>query len=241
MADPKPQRIAKVIAAAGFSSRRGAEELIAQGLVTVNGKTITTPATLVTSTDKITVEGRALPQAQKSRLFMYHKPRGCLCTNSDPEGRATVFDQLPRDFPRVLTIGRLDYNTEGLLLLTTDGDLAQKLMRSDLPRTYRVRFNGTLDDAAQEAIREGLTLDGFRYKPAHIEIRRSDASNLWATVTLTEGKNREIRNMFEHFGCEVSRLMRLSYGPFKLGDIPTKGFVEIPPHLVEGFRKDLGV
>lgn len=236
----KGQRIAKVMAAAGVSSRRGAEQLIAQGLVTVNGKTIDTPATLVTPTDKITVDGRTLPQAQKSRLFMFHKPRGCLCTNSDPEGRATVFDILPKDFPRVLTIGRLDYNTEGLLLLTTDGDLAQKLMRSELPRTYRVRFNGKLDDAAQDAIRKGLTIDGFRYKPAQVEVTRSDASNLWATVTLTEGKNREIRNMFEHFGCEVSRLMRLSYGPFKLGEIPTKGFVEVPPHIVDNFRKDLG-
>jgi 23S rRNA pseudouridine2605 synthase len=228
----KGQRIAKVIAAAGLASRRGAEQLIAQGLVTVNGKTIDTPATLVTPTDKITVDGRVLPQAQKSRLFMYHKPRGCLCTNHDPEGRTTVFDLLPRDFPRVLTIGRLDYNTEGLLLLTTDGDLAQKLMRSELPRTYRVRFNGRLDDAAQDAIRKGLTIDGFRYKPAQIEVTKS--------VTLTEGKNREIRNMFEHFSCEVSRLMRLSYGPFKLGEIPTKGFVEVPPHILKEFYSTLG-
>lgn len=237
----KGQRIAKVIAAAGLASRRGAEQLIEQGLVTVNGKTITTPATLVTSADKITVEGRLIPQAQKSRLFMYHKSRGCLCTNHDPEGRATVFDLLPRDFPRVLTIGRLDYNTEGLLLLTTDGDLAQKLMRSELPRTYRVRFNGNLTEEAQDAIRKGLTIDGFRYKPAEIEVRSSDSSNLWATVTLSEGKNREIRNMFEHFGCEVSRLLRLSYGPFKLGEIPVKGFVEVPPHIVDNFRKDLGL
>lgn len=237
----KGQRIAKIIAAAGVSSRRGAEELIAQGLVTVNGQTISTPATLVSPEDKITVNGRPLPQAQKSRLFLYHKPRGCLCTAHDPEGRATVFDLLPRDFPRVVTIGRLDYNTEGLLLLTTDGDLAQKLMRSELPRTYRVRFNGNLDERAQNAIRKGLTIDGFRYKPAEVEVRASDATNLWATVTLSEGKNREIRNMFEHFGCEVSRLLRLSYGPFKLGDIPVKGFVEVPPQTLDNFRKELGL
>lgn len=237
----KGQRIAKVIAAAGLASRRGAEQLIEQGQVTVNGQTITTPATLVSPADKITVQGRPLPQAQKSRLFIYHKPRGCLCTANDPEGRATVFDLLPKTFPRVVTVGRLDYNTEGLLLLTTDGALAQALMRSELPRTYRVRFNGNLDDRAQNAIRKGLTIDGFKYKPAQVEVRKADASNLWATVTLSEGKNREIRNMFEHFGCEVSRLLRLSYGPFQLGDIPTKGFIEVPPQTLDNFRKELGL
>ena len=217
----EPMRVAKAIAHAGVCSRRDAETLIAAGRVAVNGKVLTTPAHLVGPRDKITVDGKPLPEPETTRLWRYHKPRGLVTSHKDPQGRKTVFEALPPGLPRVVSVGRLDINTEGLLLLTTDGALARHL---ELPSTgwlrrYRVRAHGRVTQEALDALRQGVTIDGVRYGPVEARLDREQGSNLWLTISLREGKNREVKRIAEHLGLTVNRLIRVSFGPFALGDL----------------------
>lgn len=220
-------RIAKALARAGLCSRRDAERWILDGRVVVNNKRISSPALDVGPRDRITVDGRPLPQAEPPRLWRFHKPKGLVTTHYDPEGRPTVFDMLPPDLPRVISIGRLDFNTEGLLLLTNDGELARHL---ELPatgwlRSYRVRAWGRVTQRDLDDLRDGLEVDGQRYGPIDAILHDSpeDAStsgqNIWMTIGLREGKNREVRNILGHIGLDVNRLIRVSYGPFQLSDL----------------------
>jgi 23S rRNA pseudouridine2605 synthase len=239
------ERLAKRLAHAGIASRRDAEKLIAEGRVQVNGKTVTTPATNVTMADTITVDGKPLakPASDTPRLFRLHKPEGVLCTSRDDRGRKTVFDLLPPNLPRLVLVGRLDYNSEGLLLLTTDGGLSRTLTlpATGLERTYRVRVQGKPQQKHLDALRAGITVDGVRYRPAQVALDATPTSgtNHWLTITLTEGKNREIRNMLEHFGFQVNRLLRTAYGPFRLGELPRGAVVEVPQHQVKKLLKEL--
>ena len=215
------ERIAKVIARSGLCSRRDAERLIGEGRVKLNGRKLDTPATVVTATDRIEVDGNPLPSRERTRLWLFHKPKGLVTTNRDPEGRPTVFSVLPPDMPRVLAVGRLDINTEGLLLLTNDGGLARVL---ELPSTgwlrrYRVRAHGTVAQPALDALRHGVSIDGMIYGAIEAEIERVQGSNVWILVGLREGKNREVKRVMEHLGLSVTRLIRVSYGPFQLADL----------------------
>ena len=217
----KADRIAKVMARAGLCSRREAERWIADGRVAVNGTVLTTPAMTVTAKDKVTVDGKPLPTRDRTRLWLYNKPRGLVTTNADPQGRPTLFSALPADLPRTISVGRLDINTEGLLLLTNDGGLARIL---ELPSTgwlrrYRVRAHGRVDPQSLEGLSEGVTIDGMIYGAIEAAIDREQGANLWLTIGLREGKNREVRRVLEHLGLTVNRLIRVSYGPFQLGDL----------------------
>ena len=218
---PEGDRIAKAIARAGIASRRDAEAMIEQGRVTLNGKTLTSPAVNVTAQDAITVDGEPLPARERTRLWIYHKPRGLVTTARDPEGRQTVFEALPEDLPRVVAIGRLDINTEGLLLLTNDGGLAKVIAHPDTGwlRRYRVRAHGDTTQAELDKLRRGVTIDGMDYGPVEATLDRASGDNLWLTLGLREGKNREVKRILEHLGLAVNRLIRLSFGPFQLGDI----------------------
>lgn len=221
-APQEPERIAKVMARAGVASRRDSEALIAEGRVSVNGRVIESPALDVGPNDTVLVDGEPLPARERTRLWFYHKPRGLVTTNHDPEGRPTVFDALPEDLPRVLSVGRLDINTEGLLLLTNDGGLARML---ELPETgwlrrYRVRAFGQVNQAQLDTLRGGVTIDGVQYGPVIAQFEREQGSNTWLTVDLREGKNREVKTVLEHLGLQVNRLIRVSFGPFQLGDLP---------------------
>jgi 23S rRNA pseudouridine2605 synthase len=214
-------RIAKAMAHAGLCSRRDAEAWIAAGRVSVNGKVLTTPAHVVSPGDKIVVDGEPLPTPQAARLWRYHKPRGLVTSHKDPQGRRTVFDALPPSLPRVVSVGRLDINTEGVLLLTTDGALARHL---ELPSTgwlrrYRVRAHGRVSEEALHGLRAGVAIDGVKYGPVEARIDREQGSNLWLTLSLREGKNREVKQLAEHLGLTVNRLIRISFGPFALGDL----------------------
>jgi len=215
------ERIAKVMARAGLCSRREAEAWVMNGRVEVNGKVLTTPAVTVTGKDKVLVDGEPLPMRERTRLWLYHKPRGLVTTNKDPEGRPTVFDRLPDDLPRVLTVGRLDINTEGLLLLTNDGGLARVL---ELPATgwlrrYRVRAFGKITQAELDTLNDGVAIDGVLYGAIEATLDKEQGGNVWMTVGLREGKNREVKRVLEHLGMSVNRLIRLSYGPFQLMDL----------------------
>lgn len=229
-------RLAKAMADAGLCSRREAERWIEAGRVQLNGQLQTTPAVTVTADDEILVDGKPIGQKpEQPRLFLYNKPAGIICSAVDPEGRPTVFDKLPKRLPRLVLVGRLDLNSEGLLLLTTDGELAGKLMHpsTELERTYKVRFRGDLSQRHIEELGKGITIEGTHYRPAVVNMLETKASakggaNHWAEVTLTEGKNREIRKLFNHYGLQVNRLMRIQYGPFKLGNIATNGLYEVP-------------
>lgn len=214
----------------GLCSRRDAERWIEAGRVSVNGTLVTTPAFTVTDADEIAVDGQLIAEKPEPRIWLYHKPVGVVTTHKDPDGRLTVFDSLPKNMPRVISVGRLDLNSEGLLLLTNDGELARQL---ELPssghtRTYRVRVRGAIDDKMLYAIRKGVTVEGVHYAPAEVTIEGGKGANQWMVMTLTEGKNREIRRIFEHFGCQVSRLVRLSYGPYMLGDLERGQVKEVP-------------
>lgn len=239
-ADSQPtERIAKRIARAGLCSRREAERWIEQGRVSVDGTVLTTPAFTVTDDNHVVVDGKPLPAKQETRLWRYHKPPGLVTTNRDELGRDTIFDHLPKNLPRVLTVGRLDLNSEGLLLLTNDGDLARKL---ELPATgwtrrYRVRVYGRVDQAKLEPLKRGVTIDGVGYDAIIASVDKQQGSNAWLTVSLREGKNREIRRVMEHLGWPVSRLIRLAYGPFQLGNLKA-GAVEPVPHKV--LREQMG-
>ncbi|WP_095590406.1 pseudouridine synthase [Actibacterium ureilyticum] len=218
---PKGDRIAKVLARAGIASRREAERMIEAGRVTVNGRKIDSPALNVTPADKITVDGKPLAEPEPPRLWLYHKPTGLVTTARDEKGRETVFDALPEGMPRVMSVGRLDLNSEGLLLLTNDGEIKRRL---ELPSTgwlrrYRVRVKGAPEDATLEPLRQGLTVDGEAFQPMEVTLDRQQGANAWLTVALREGRNREIRRAMEAVGLTVNRLIRVSYGPFQLGNL----------------------
>jgi 23S rRNA pseudouridine2605 synthase len=230
----KGERIAKRLSRAGLCSRREAERWIEAGRVTIDGKKISTPATLVTDRSVIIVDGKQIREPEQPKLWRYHKPRGVLSTNSDPEDRPTVFDHLPKDLPRVMLVGRLDLNSEGLLLLTNDGELARQL---ELPSTgwerrYRVRAYGSLDESRLESLADGITVDGVQYGEiqAHLDKRRGD--NSWISVSLQEGKNREIRKVMEHLGLRVNRLIRIAYGPFQLGELHRDTIREVSARII---------
>jgi len=213
------ERIAKVIARAGLASRREAEAWIAAGRVSVNGAVITSPALNVTRRDRVSVDGAPLPGRARTRLFLYNKPRGLVTTHADPQGRDTIFRALPKGLPRLISVGRLDINTEGLLLLTNDGGLARVL---ELPATgwlrrYRVRALGRVTQQALDALRKGVTIAGMRYGPIEATLDREQGANVWLSFAIREGKNREVRKVLEHLGLKVNRLIRVSYGPFELG------------------------
>jgi 23S rRNA pseudouridine2605 synthase len=233
------ERIAKVMARAGLCSRRDAERLIAAGRVTLNGTVLTSPAVNVGSDDSVLVDGRPLPDAERVRLWRYHKPAGLVVSNRDPRGRPTVFDRLPQELPRVVSVGRLDLNTEGLLLLTNDGELAREL---ELPATgwlrrYRVRAFGMVDQAMLDRLKAGITIDGVRYGPIGASLERVQGGNAWLLFSLREGKNREVKKVCEHLGLKVNRLIRVSFGPFILGDMPRGAVEEVPPRVL---REQLG-
>lgn len=219
--DNKPERIAKRIARSGVCSRRDAERMIAEGLVRLNGKKLDTPAVTVTDEDEIIVDGKPLPEKEKPRLWRLFKKRGLVTSHRDEQGRDTVFEHLPSYVPRVISVGRLDLNSEGLLLLTNDGELARylELPATGWARRYRVRVHGQIDEAKLKQLEDGVTVDGINYGSIHAEVDVQKGTNAWMTVTLREGKNREIRRVMEHLGWPVTRLMRVSYGPFQLGNL----------------------
>ncbi|MEO1548912.1 MAG: pseudouridine synthase [Pseudomonadota bacterium] len=224
------ERLAKRLARAGIASRRDAEALITSGRIAVNGKTIDTPAFTVTAADKITFDGAVVEDADITRLWRYHKPVGLVTSARDEKGRPTVFDRLPADLPRVMSIGRLDLTSEGLLLLTNDGALKRRLELPDTgwSRRYRVRAKGAASEAALARLRGGITLeDGTRFRPMGVSLDRTQGANSWLTITLTEGKNREIRRALETIDMIVNRLIRVSYGPFQLGELPTGEVEEV--------------
>ncbi|MBW6420888.1 pseudouridine synthase [Rhizobium sp. XQZ8] len=238
-ADGKPERISKILARVGVASRRDIERMILEGRVSLNGKTLDTPVVNVTLADTIEVDGAPIRGIERTRLWLYHKPAGLVTTNSDPEGRPTVFDNLPEGLPRVLSIGRLDINTEGLLLLTNDGGLSRTL---ELPTTgwlrrYRVRAHGEVDQEALDKLKEGIAVDGVLYGAIDATLDRSQGRNVWITMGLREGKNREIKNVLGALGLEVNRLIRISYGPFQLGDLPEGEVVEVRGRML---RDQLG-
>ncbi len=227
-------RIAKAIARSGLCSRRDAEKWIFQGRVTINGKQLDTPACIITEKDVVMVDGKPLPDAQQVQLWRYNKPKGLVTTHKDPEGRPTVFRAIQDQLPRVISVGRLDINTEGLLLLTTDGHLARAL---ELPSTgwlrrYRVRANGRVTEDQLKKLSNGITVDGVNYGPIEAHLEREQGTNCWLTVAFREGKNREVKNVLGALGLQVNRLIRTSYGPFNLGDLK-------PGELVEVKRKAL--
>jgi 23S rRNA pseudouridine2605 synthase len=233
------ERIAKVVSRAGLASRRDAEQWIVQGRVTVNGRVINSPALDVTANDVITVDGKPLPPRERTRLFMFHKPRGLMTTHADPEGRPTVFDNLPEGLPRLISIGRLDFNTEGLLLLTNDGGLARALELPDTGwlRRYRVRAHGEVTQAQLDELKKGVEVDGVKYGPIDATLERDQGANVWLVFAIREGKNREVRNVMAHLGLEVNRLIRVSYGPFQLGELAEGEVEEVKTRVL---REQLG-
>ena len=239
--EEKPERIAKRLARAGLCSRREAERWIAEGRVAVDGAVLASPAFTVTSRNAIVVDGQPLPDAAPARLWRYHKPAGLITTHRDPQGRPTIFDALPPTLPRVVSVGRLDLNSEGLMLLTNDGALARKL---ELPETgwlrrYRVRVHGRVDVKSLRGLSTGITVDGIKYGPIEAALERTQGSNAWINLALREGKNREVRRVMEHLGYQVTRLIRTAYGPFHLGGLKKGATAEVPrnvlrKHLREG-------
>ncbi|MGE0258676.1 MAG: pseudouridine synthase [Alphaproteobacteria bacterium] len=238
-AHSQPERIAKVIARAGLCSRRDAERWIAEGRVAVDGEVLTSPAVTVSAGNEIRVDGKKLPEPERPRLWRYHKPVGLVTTHRDEKGRPTVFGALPAGLPRLISIGRLDLNSEGLLLLTNDGALARRL---ELPATgwirrYRVRVHGAVDPARLAALARGVAIDGIAYGPIRAALDRTQGSNAWLTMSLQEGKNREVRRVLEHLGYPVTRLIRVAYGPFQLGHLERGAIEEVPAKVL---RDQLG-
>lgn len=252
MADtPRPEgarngeRIAKLLARAGIASRREVERMIADGRVAIDGKVLDTPATVIPDLRGVTVDGKPVGKAERTRLFAFHKPSGLITAEHDPRGRATIYtalrNALPKDAGRVMPVGRLDLNTEGMLLLTNDGELkrAMELPASGIPRTYRARTFGDVTQAQLEDLIDGVTIDGVRYGRIDANMERRTGRNQWIELTITEGKNREIRHVLEHLGLQVSRLIRTAYGPFALAELPRGAAVEIVKQDVERFRSGL--
>jgi 23S rRNA pseudouridine2605 synthase len=241
------ERIAKFLARAGVASRRESERLIEAGRVMLNGAIVASPATLVDSNDSLAVDGKAIGRPEPTRLWHYHKPAGLVTTAHDPEGRPTVFATLPKNLPRVLSVGRLDINTEGLLLLTNDGALARFLEHpaQGFSRTYRIRAFGDVNELAIAQLANGVTVDGIHYRPVRTTLDRRGNSNCWLTMTLNEGKNREIKILLQHIGLSVTRLIRIGYGPFDLGKVAPGDAVEVPvrqlPKLLPGYFASGGV
>ncbi|MBI1416304.1 MAG: pseudouridine synthase [Limimaricola sp.] len=237
---PEGDRIAKVLSRAGIASRREAERMIAEGRVKVNGKVIDSPALNIGPGDRVLVDGKPVGEPDPPRLWLYHKPAGLVTTAKDEKDRPTVFGALPPEMPRVMSVGRLDLNSEGLLLLTNDGALKRRL---ELPSTgwlrrYRVRINGTASEASLERLRAGIEVEGVRYQPMTVTFDRQQGANAWLTVGLREGKNREIRRAMEAIGVTVNRLIRVSYGPFQLGNLAEGAVEEIKQRVL---RDQLGV
>ena len=231
----KGERIAKVMARAGLCSRREAETWILERRVRVDGKILESPAFCVTSRHRIVVDGKPLPQPEPTRLWLYYKPRGLVTTHKDEQGRPTIFQSLPAELPRVISVGRLDLNSEGLLLLTNDGELARHL---ELPSTgwvrrYRVRLHGKVDVLELEKLKQGLTIDGIHYGSIIATLDRQQGDNAWVTVSLQEGKNRELRRVFEFLGWPVNRLIRTSYGPFQLGTLELGQVKAVAPRILK--------
>lgn len=240
--DPREeQRIAKLLARAGIASRREIERMIAEGRIALDGVTIETPATLLKSLTGVTVDGKPVKPPTAARLFRYHKPTGLLTAERDPKGRPTIYDRLPKGLPRLMPVGRLDLNTEGLLLLTTDGELKRQLElpSTGVTRSYRARAYGNVTQAQLEALMMGIEIEGVRYGSINANLERRTGANVWIELSLAEGKNREVRRVLEHLGLKVSRLIRTSYGPFVLGDLPAGGVDEIKQHELVAFRKSL--
>ncbi|WP_419722981.1 pseudouridine synthase [Sphingobium aquiterrae] len=237
----EPQRIAKLLARAGIASRREVERMITEGRVALNGDILTTPATLLPSLHGVTVDSIAVAAPAPARLFLFHKPVGYLTTERDPQGRPTIYDRLPADLPRVMPVGRLDMSTEGLLLLTTDGELKRQLElpATGVTRSYRARAFGEVSQAQLEELVMGVEIEGVRYGRIHANLERRTGRNQWIEMSLTEGKNREVRRVLEHLGLKVNRLIRTSYGPFALDDLPVGAVFEVREHDLTVFRNTL--
>ena len=238
-AAPKGERVAKLMARAGLCSRREAERWIAEGRVSLDGRVLESPAVVATAESDLRVDGKPIPQREPARLWRYHKPAGLVTTHRDEKGRPTVFERLPPELPRVVSVGRLDLTSEGLLLLTNDGGLARAL---ELPsrgwtRRYRVRVHGAVEAPRLKSLEKGLMLDGVSYGPIRAELERAQGSNAWLTMALQEGKNREIRRVLTHLGLDVTRLIRVAYGPFQLGHLARGGVEEVPRRVL---REQLG-
>jgi 23S rRNA pseudouridine2605 synthase len=235
------ERIAKLLARAGVASRREVERMIADRRVTLNGEAVTTPATLLKSLHSVAVDGQLVKQAEPTKLFLFHKPEACLTAERDFSGRKTIYDVLPKDLPRLMPIGRLDYNTEGLLLLTNDGEFKRQmeLPSSGIERTYRARAFGDISQEQLEELIHGIEIDGVRYGKIDANLERRTGRNGWLEMTLTEGKNREVRRVLEHFGLEVSRLLRTRYGPFVLGEMQPGDVGEVRRVDLIAFRNGL--
>jgi 23S rRNA pseudouridine2605 synthase len=235
------ERIAKFLSRAGVASRRESERLIEAGRVALNGVVVTHPATLVGMDDALAVDGKAVAGLEQSKIWRYHKPAGLVTTVRDPQGRPTVFAALPKTLPRLISVGRLDINTEGLLLLTNDGELARYLEHpaQGISRTYRIRAHGKVDETAIARLAKGITVDGVRYRPVQTSLDSRQGSNCWLIMTLREGKNREIKRLLEQVGLQVTRLIRTDYGPFQLGKLAQGAVEEVPrrmlPHLLPGY------
>lgn len=241
------ERIAKKLARSGICSRRDAERMIEEGRVAVDGKILTSPALNVTSKNVILVDGKPISEPEAPRLWRYHKPAGVITTARDPQGRPTVFEKMPPEMPRVVSVGRLDFNTEGLLLLTNDGEIARhmELPQNAWIRHYRVRVYGSVDKAKLEGLAKGVTISGLHYEPIKVEIEntKEQGANTWLAVTIREGKNREVRKVLEHVGLQVTRLIRVAFGPFQLGKLQRGAIEEVPKRILRDslgtFFKDL--
>jgi 23S rRNA pseudouridine2605 synthase len=242
---PNGDRIAKLLARAGIASRREVERMIADGRVAIHGKVVETPATILTGLKGVTVDGKPVAAAEATRLFAFHKPTGLITAERDPAGRPTIYtalrNALPQNAGRVMPVGRLDLNTEGLLLLTNDGAVKRtlELPASRIPRTYRARAFGAVSQEQLEDLIEGVTIDGMRYGALDANLERSSGRNLWIEMTITEGKNREVRRVLEHLGLQVNRLIRVGYGPFNLGDLPRGQAVELKGKPVDRFLSEI--
>lgn len=241
MSAREPQRIAKLLARAGVASRREIERMIEERRIAIDGVAVEKPATLLTSLHGVTVDGKPVRAPEAARLFRFHKPAGLLTTERDPKGRPTIYDRLPKGLPRVMPVGRLDMNTEGLLLLTTDGEFKRQLElpATGVERSYRARVFGEISQASLEELIHGVEIEGIRYGAIDANLERRTGRNAWVEMRLKEGKNREVRRVLEHLGLQVSRLIRTAYGPFALGDLPAGAVDEVRQHELVAFRKTL--